>query len=167
MKKFTALAAAILVVAVSFFPSRAQHAQQDSSATYYIERDTTHVILSGTRDSAAFPSTAIDTPRALTVIVGHDTIKLKDTINIPSVGVIVPSDHLGSFQFPAWLQTAIVAILTIIFTVLPMVQSVLKIIPTPVSVRIGGWIGKILDWATWFIKDVKVDVKTGQLSEHK
>lgn len=93
---------------------------------------------------------------ALTVIVGHDTLHVKDTVNIPSVGPIIPADHIGNIPVPAWAQVMFIVLSTIVFTVLPAIQAVLKVIPTPESVKMQGWLGKILDFATGFIKDAKL-----------
>ena len=57
---------------------------------------------------------------------------------------------------PGWLSTA----LSIAAIVLPTIQVVLKRIPTPTSVKIGGIIGKILDFVTFFQKDKKTDGST-------
>ena len=51
---------------------------------------------------------------------------------------------------PAWAQTIFFALIT----VLPAIQLVLKRIPTTASVKIGGFLGKILDILTFFQKDI-------------
>lgn len=83
------------------------------------------------------------------LIVGTDTIKIKDTVTIPAVGPIIPSNNIDGIPIPPWLQIVVM----ILGMSLPAVQAILKVIPTPYSVRIGGWIGKILDGLTFFIKD--------------
>lgn len=107
---------------------------------------------------SAIPGSWPPSKTSLVIITGHDTVTIRDTLNIPTVGPIVPSDHIGPIPIPSWLQIALIVLATIVFTVLPAIQAVLKVIPTPWSIRIGGWIGKILDWATWFIKDTSTTI---------
>jgi hypothetical protein len=57
---------------------------------------------------------------------------------------------IDGIPIPQPLQTAAVALLTL----LPAIQLTLKRIPTPYSVKICGWLGKILDALTWFQKDL-------------
>ena len=52
---------------------------------------------------------------------------------------------------PTWLQTLI----SFIIVVAPAIQFVLKRVPTPYSVKIGGWLGKLLDIVTFFQPDKK------------
>lgn len=73
----------------------------------------------------------------------------KDTVMAPAAGPIIAADHIGSIPLPAWLQTSVIAL----FTLLPAVQLVLKRIPTTYSVKITGVIGKILDALTFFQQD--------------
>lgn len=72
-----------------------------------------------------------------------------DSVVAPAAGPILPSNNIGGIPVPAWLQTFLIALATL----LPAIQLVLKKIPTPYSVRIGGVLGKILDFLTWFQKD--------------
>jgi len=51
------------------------------------------------------------------------------------------------------VQSIFIAVITALATVLGAVQYVLKKIPTPVSVKIEGVVGKILDVATFFQPD--------------
>ena len=110
---------------------------------------TPHAIEAPHADTVTPPSGVI------TTIIGHDTVTVKDTLNIPSVGMLIPANHIGSFPLPAWLQALLVVLGTIVFTVLPAIQAVLKVIPTDRSVKIQGFIGRILDAVTGFIKDAK------------
>lgn len=101
-------------------------------------------------------TTAFVSKPPLTVIIGNDTLRTTDTLNIPNQGPIIPSDHIFGIPISPFLQLIIVILGTIIFTVLPAIQAVLKVIPTEKSVLIQGWIGKILNFATGFIKDAKL-----------
>lgn len=87
------------------------------------------------------------------IIPGEDTtpakVVLHDTTVSPAPGPIIPADNIGGVPVPAWLQTIIIAL----GTILPAVQLVLKRIPTAQSVRITGVVGKILDVMTFFQKD--------------
>lgn len=51
---------------------------------------------------------------------------------------------------PTWIEWILT--LLVVF-VLPMLQFILKRIPTEESIKIKGWIGKILDALTFFQKD--------------
>jgi hypothetical protein len=53
------------------------------------------------------------------------------------------------------IPNIITTIIAILVVVLPMVQLILKRIPSPVSVKIGGIVGKVLDLLTWFQPDNK------------
>lgn len=86
---------------------------------------------------------AQDTTHA-TAVAGSATNVLSDLYNIIS-GYI-----------PTWVST----LLSILAIVLPTVQLVLKRIPTPTSVKIGGIVGKILDILTFFQPDKKTDGTT-------
>lgn len=109
------------------------------------------------QDSVAPPSTAtvkVDTIKAADV-TSSDSVTLKTTdsskvVTVSANDITAPSDvtFLG-FKIPAWVLNVIMALLTI----LPAVQVVLKRIPTEISIKIGGIIGKILDILTWFQKD--------------
>lgn len=72
-----------------------------------------------------------------------------DSAVAPAAGPILPSNNIGGIPVPAWAQTILIALATL----LPAIQLVLKRIPTPYNVRIGGILGKILDFLTWFQKD--------------
>lgn len=61
--------------------------------------------------------------------------------------------NLISGYIPTWVST----VLSIAVIVLPTIQVVLKRIPTATSVKIGGVIGKILDFVTFFQPDKKTD----------
>ena len=71
----------------------------------------------------------------------------QDTTTVMSAADLVP----GNITIPAWLQTLI----SFIIVVAPAIQFVLKRIPTPYSVKIGGWFGKLLDLITFFQPDKK------------
>lgn len=72
-----------------------------------------------------------------------------DTVTAAAPGPIIPADNIDGIPIPAWLQTIVIALATL----LPAVQLVLKRIPTAYSVKIGGWVGKVLDALTFFQKD--------------
>lgn len=59
----------------------------------------------------------------------------------------------------SWINV-LINIVTIMATalvmILPGVQYILKKIPTTQSVKIGGFLGTVLNWATWFQDDIKV-----------
>lgn len=160
MKKRILTLTAVLAIAVFAFgqsPGLPDHSRiTDSSAHYAIVGQDSSITFYPLPPQA-FSDTA-GAHRPLVIITGHDTVTIRDTLNIPTVGPIVPSDHIGPIPIPSWLQIALIVLATIVFTVLPAIQAVLKVIPTPWSIRIGGWIGKILDWATWFIKDTSTTV---------
>jgi hypothetical protein len=150
MNKTKFLALAVSMTAFCFC-ARAQTATSPATSIRAVQDSTSHTA------TTAFQVAQPDSLGDLTVIVGHDTMKVKDTIDIPAVGPIVPASHIGPIPVPAWLQYVFIVLATILFTVLPAIQAVLKVIPTPWSVRISGVLGKILDKATFFIKDAKTD----------
>lgn len=53
------------------------------------------------------------------------------------------------------IPNLVTTILAVLLVVLPMVQLILKRIPTPISVKIGGVVGKVLDFLTIFQPDNK------------
>lgn len=77
------------------------------------------------------------------------TVFAQDSLSYTPAGPIIPSDNIAGVPVPQWLQIVVI----ILATVLPLVQWILKRIPTAESVKIGGWIGKILDIVTFFQKD--------------
>ncbi len=71
----------------------------------------------------------------------------QDTTPVIHAADLVP----GTITIPAWLQTLI----SFIVVVAPAIQFILKRVPTPYSVKIGGWFGKLLDLLTFFQADKK------------
>ncbi len=53
-------------------------------------------------------------------------------------------------SLPGWVELVLTVIVVFI---LPLAQFLLKRIPTEESVKIQGWLGKILDLLTFFQKD--------------
>lgn len=64
------------------------------------------------------------------------------------VGVV--GNLLHSISLPSWVGPAV----AILLGIGAAVQLVLKRIPTPSSVKIGGIVGKILDLLTFWEKDI-------------
>lgn len=81
-------------------------------------------------------------------------IKSTDTTKVTKISVqdlTAPSDvSIFGFKLPTWLLT----LLTMLLSILPAIQLVLKRIPSDVSLKIGGILGKLLDILTFFQKDV-------------
>ncbi|MBA4196579.1 MAG: hypothetical protein C0459_03395 [Chitinophaga sp.] len=78
----------------------------------------------------------------------------QDTANaVVSGGSDVLSELFNTISkiIPSWVTTMIECLVV----VLPAVQFILKKIPTPASVKIGGVLGKVLDFLTFFQKDTK------------
>ncbi len=71
----------------------------------------------------------------------------QDTTPVMSAEDLIP----GVITIPTWLQTLI----SFIVVAAPAIQFVLKRTPTPYSVKIGGWLGKLLDIITFFQPDKK------------
>lgn len=72
-----------------------------------------------------------------------------------SISVAAPSDtKVGPVKLPTWL----LSVITTIIAVLPLIQFILKRIPTVNSIKIQGWLGMILDALTFFQKDKSTTV---------
>lgn len=159
MKKLLTLSA---VLAAAFFmacPSQAQ-LQTDTAKSAPQPIPGSLPTLNGTNDvtsSTQMSTTAlVQAPKPpLTVIIGKDTLHADDTLHIPNQGYLIPADQVDGVPIPPIVQLLLVVLGTIAFTVLPAIQAVLKVIPTEKSVLIQGWLGKILNFATAFIKDAK------------
>lgn len=86
------------------------------------------------------------------VVKPSDTIIVKttdSTVKALPVGDIQTVDKVFGVTIPPWVENVFFALLT----VLPAIQIILKRIPTSVSIKIGGIIGKLLDILTFFQKD--------------
>ena len=75
------------------------------------------------------------------IMYAQDTIQFVPGTEVTPINLTVPM----------WLQTLI----SFIIVIAPAVQFVLKRVPTPYSVKIGGWFGKLLDIITFFQPDKK------------
>ena len=81
-------------------------------------------------------------------------IKTTDTSKVTKISVqdiqAPSSSTLFGFKIPNWL----VSLMTILLSVLPTIQIILKRIPSDTTLKIGGILGKFLDLLTFFQKDV-------------
>lgn len=102
------------------------------------------------------PPLAKDTVNIKTLAAAGDSIVIKSTdsskvTKVSAQDVVAPSDTtVFGFALPTWLLNFIIGLVT----VLPAIQVVLKRIPSEVSTKIGGILGSILDFLTFFQKDV-------------
>lgn len=106
--------------------------------------------------SAETNQVVADAPKATDSI----TLQLDDStkqVTVPADQITAPSDlTIFGIKIPAWVGVLVSSLITL----LPVIQLILKRIPTDVSVKIGGILGKFLDILTFFQKDVGPDGKS-------
>jgi hypothetical protein len=94
-------------------------------------------------------ATAQDTTSVTNPVIKVDSAK-GQIIAVDSTSITNPlPTTIFGVKVPGWAQTFLIALLTL----LPAIQLVLKRIPTAYSVKIGGVLGKVLDFLTFFQKD--------------
>lgn len=59
------------------------------------------------------------------------------------------------FAWANMIINVITVVVTVLVMILPAIQYVLKKVPTTESVKITGILGTLLNWATWWQKDIK------------